>query len=137
MPAPISTDLRKRVVEVFENEGLTREQTAERFGVGPASVYRWVRLHRESGSVEPAQANGGPKPKVSERDVKLLLDRLEERPDLTLRELGDALADAGGARLSKATIGRMLKKAGWTLKKSVSGPAKWTRNVSSSSGTHT
>jgi transposase len=60
MPAPISTDLRIRIVEARAQEGLTYEEFADRFHVGRATVDRVLRLARETGSVEPAPHAGGP-----------------------------------------------------------------------------
>ena len=51
MAGPYSSDLRERVVEAIEREGLSRRQAAARFGVGIKTAIDWVRRFRETGSV--------------------------------------------------------------------------------------
>ena len=46
MPKPLPVEIRERVVEVVENDGLTIEEAAQRFRVGTASVKRWLRRSR-------------------------------------------------------------------------------------------
>ncbi len=111
MPAPLSMDLRRRVVEAMQTEGLTREGAGERFGCGPATVCRWVRRMEMEGSVEPRTGNAGRKRKASQPEVDLMLQLLSKQPDATREELADNLVEAGGPRLSVATVGRLLRRA--------------------------
>ena len=57
MPAPLSADLRRRVLDA--SRSATAAQTAARFGVSIATVHRLRRLDREHGSVEPKPHAGG------------------------------------------------------------------------------
>lgn len=57
MGVPLSEDLRVRVVRAVE-DGLSRRQAAERFGVGVSSAIRWVDEWRRSGRTA-ALAQGG------------------------------------------------------------------------------
>jgi hypothetical protein len=57
MGKPYSEDLRARVV-VAEQDGAKIPETGERFGVSISSVVRFRRLHRETGSVSPANSAG-------------------------------------------------------------------------------
>ena len=50
MPRAYPVELRSRVVAAFEQGG-TYDSVADRFDVGRASVVRWVRLARQTGSV--------------------------------------------------------------------------------------
>ena len=52
-------DLRERVVGAFDGGDLTDEQVAEIFRVGEATVHRWKRLKRETGSLVPPPPQGG------------------------------------------------------------------------------
>jgi transposase len=94
MGKPYSVDLRERVVAAVEQDGLSRHQAAERFGVSISTAIGWVRRFRETGSVAPSKI-GGYKPKAiagAHRDW--LLQRIEEK-DFTLRGLVEELADRG------------------------------------------
>ena len=58
-------------------------EVAKQFGVGLASVNRWVNLFRKTGSVEPLPHAGGPVAKVDELGLNLLCILLSEQPDAT------------------------------------------------------
>jgi transposase-like protein len=88
MPAPLSNDLRIRIVEARAREGMTYEKLAERFDVGRATVDRVLRLARETGSVEPARQGPRTRPAVSspgdanrQRDAGPGGDRQEPHPE--------------------------------------------------------
>jgi transposase len=94
MARPYSMDLRERVVQAVEQEGLSRRQAAERFGIGIKTAIEWVRRYRETGSVA-AKPMGGCRPK---KIVGQYRDWLLERcrvPDFTLRGLVAELAERG------------------------------------------
>jgi len=54
-----SLDLRERVVGAFDAGDMTDEQVAEVFQVGEATVHRWKRLKRETGSRLPGRTREG------------------------------------------------------------------------------
>lgn len=125
MPAPISEDLRERAVRLHGKGSATYDDIAELLDMGRASVSRFLRLKRESGSVAPKPATGGRRPRLSDEDTKILVEMLGAKPDLTL----DALTEQWCERfphlaVSSSTVGRRLRGAGITLKKSRSGPSK-------------
>jgi transposase len=94
MGKPYSIDLRERVVAAVEQDGLSRHQAAERFGVSVSTAIGWVRRFRETGGVAPGKM-GGHKPKAiagAHRDW--LLGRIEEG-HFTLRGLVEELAGRG------------------------------------------
>jgi transposase len=57
MAKPYSDDLRRRVVGTIEG-GTTIPEAAERCGVSISSVVGFLKLHRETGSVEAAKFGG-------------------------------------------------------------------------------
>jgi putative transposase len=63
MAKPYSMDLRERVVAAVEEEGLSRNEAAARFGIGISTAVNWVRRFKDTGSVAPGQM-GGHKPKT-------------------------------------------------------------------------
>jgi hypothetical protein len=50
---PYSMDLRERVIQAVEREGLSRRQAAERFGVGIKTAIDWVRRVPGDGQRRP------------------------------------------------------------------------------------
>ena len=94
MARPYSMDLRERVVQAVEQEGLSRRQAADRFGIGIKTAIDWVRRFRETGSLA-AQPMGGCRPKkIVGRYRDWLLKRCQEQ-DFTLRGLVGELAERG------------------------------------------
>lgn len=93
MARPYSMDLRERVVQAVEEEGLSRRQAADRFGVGIKTAIDWVRRFRETGSLA-AKPMGGCRPKKIVGQYRdWLLERC--RHDFTLRGLIAELAERG------------------------------------------
>jgi transposase len=90
MAKPYSDDLRARVVEAVE-DGATIPESAEQCGVSISSVVRFLRLHRETGSVSPAQF-GGYKEFALASHEELVRQLVAEQPDITLAELRARLA---------------------------------------------
>jgi putative transposase len=94
MARPYSMDLRKRVVQAVEQEGLSRRQAADRFGVGIKTAIDWVRRFRETGSLA-ARPMGGCRPKKIVGEYRnWLLERCHGQA-FTLRGLVEELADRG------------------------------------------
>lgn len=130
---PLSDDLRRRIWEFHGSTGATIEETATHFMVGTASVKRILAALRTTGSLSPKPPNGGPPPKVSEEKLGVIRAIVEVNNDATRQDLCDRWFDRTGERLSVATMGRVLRRAGLTLKKRVSAPAA-ASSLKSSSG---
>lgn len=122
MPAPLSADLRLRVVQTYEGGADTVEEVAARFDVGPASLKRWVWLWRATGSVQPKEAKGGRPPKVSAECDAVLRELVAAQPDAYCWELAERLEARTGVRVDEDTIGRALTRLGITRKKRRSKP---------------
>jgi transposase len=84
MTKPYSADLRVRVVAAVD-EGATRHEAAERFGVSVSSAVRWHQAWRYEGTIEAKPYGGSRSP--LEDHAEELLTLIEEQPDLTLDEI--------------------------------------------------
>src|SRR3954452_15813019 len=60
---------------------------------------------------------GGPKPRIAGEVEAALLDLLREANHLTLAECRDRLAERTGVRVHPWTVGRALRRGGWTGKR--------------------
>ena len=94
MGKPYSMDLRERAVAAVLKEGLSRHESAARFGVAPSTVINWVRRFRETGSVAPGRM-GGRKPKAIAGEHAAFLARRVRDGAFTLRGLVAELAERG------------------------------------------
>lgn len=109
MPGSYSTDLRERVLVAVE-AGEALETVAERFMVGRATVYRWVRAARTEGRRIAKPMIGGPKPVIHGAVEVALRCLLEGNNHLTLAECRDRLAEETGVRVHPWTVGRTLRR---------------------------
>jgi transposase len=116
MPRPYSTDLRERVVQAAK-AGMSYDDVAEQFGVGRATVGRWLRRARTKGSLEPDKMGGPNNVKLDAAALDVLAKLVAEQPDATLMELIDRLEERTGLRVGLATIVRGLTKLGLSRKR--------------------
>lgn len=94
MAAPLSMDLRERVVDAVEQQGMSRRAAAARFGVAARTAIRWVSEFRARGNVAPLKMGNPSKPKLTpHREVVLAL--LAAEKDLTIEGLRHALVEKG------------------------------------------
>lgn len=118
MTAPLSNDLRKRVVEAVVG-GETCRSVASRFGVSVSSVVKWSQRYRATGSVAPGKM-GGHRRRVLEPHRDFIVERINQTPHLTLHGLKDELAGRG-VTVSHNTIWQFLRREGLRFKKNASG----------------
>jgi hypothetical protein len=85
---------------------LTIPEAAEQCGVSISSVVRFLKLHRETGSISSAQFGGYKDFALAEHE-DLVRQMVAEQPDITLAELGKRLAKKKIAA-SKSSISRFL-----------------------------
>ena len=91
MPAPLSRDIRKRIIEAREN-GDSIQKIAIEKGVGVNTIVCLLRLYRETGSYEPRPLNNGRKPRLDEDILEKIRKRIEEQSDIALQELKEEFA---------------------------------------------
>jgi len=112
-----SEDLRKKIVEAVERD-MPKIEAARTFGVGFFSLKRYVATYRAGRSLPPKKRPGS-KPKLDEGVWKLLEADLEERATATLPQRREFSWRACEVEASASTICRVLKRLGWTEKRSV------------------
>jgi transposase len=111
---PYSQDLRMRIVKAVQ-EGTSKSGAARLFGVSFSSVKRYVRIANRGSSLEPRKGGGRP-PKTDQTTEKLLEEDVRERPVATVAERRLFLEHATGKSLSLSTVGRLLKRLGFSRK---------------------
>lgn len=114
MSRPYSMDLRERVLAAVLKDGLSARRAAARFGISQSSAIKWVRRHRETGSVAPSRI-GGYKPRLLSGELRdWLLDRATR--DFTLRGLVSELAEQG-VKVDYVQVWRFVHAEGLSFKK--------------------
>jgi transposase len=116
MPAPMSLDLRDRIVRAVEG-GSSIRAAARRFAVSPSAAIKLMQRVRTTGSAAPSRFGGHRRPLLAphEADLRRLV---ATRPDLTLAELQTELARRFGLAAGLSTIHNTLRRLGLRLKKS-------------------
>ncbi len=118
MPAALPSALRARFQQYIE-EGLSGRAAAARLKISAATGVRWQRKLRETGSIEP-ELQGRPRGHGKLAPHREFLEELvAQDSDITLPELAGALEAATGGIVHAASIGRFLRKLGYTYKKIV------------------
>jgi putative transposase len=91
MPAPLSNDMRRRIIEAKGN-GDSIQRIAREKGVGTNTIACLLKLYRETGSYEPRPLRNGRKPRLDKETLEKIRKRIEEQPDIALYELKEEFA---------------------------------------------
>jgi len=116
MTAPLSQDLRRRLVRAIE-EGSSAREAACRFAVSASAAIKLMQRVRRTGSTEPARIGGYRKPLLDQHE-SVLRDLTRSQPGITLAELRAALLAQGIEPGSLTTIWSTLRRLGLRHKKS-------------------
>ena|SRR5215210_5013645 len=118
---PYSVDLRSRVLSAVDR-GVPRKEAAKTFSVSLPSIKRWLKLRKETGSVEPRKGVPGPPARKGAALREWLPEQLKNNPDLTLEEHCEAFEEERTMKVSTATMSRAIGRlpGQWPLKKSPS-----------------
>ncbi len=93
MAAPLSQDLRCRLVQAVE-QGSSAREAARCVAVSESAAIKLVRRVREAGSTAPARIDGYRKPLLAGHE-ELLRDLTSSKPGITLAEIQSALVSRG------------------------------------------
>lgn len=115
-----SSDLRGRVYGAIV-EGGSRRAAARRFGVSAATAVRLAQRKARTGTLAPArQGRPSGSGKLSAyRDI--VTGWVDAEGDLTLSELAERLCAEHGIVAHPSSLCRLLKEAGFTVKKNAAG----------------
>ena len=117
MPAPLPKELRERFARLIR-DGLTGREAARRLQVSAATGGRWARQIRSKGEAIAAPMGRPAGTGKLAAHVGFFQELVTQDPDITLFELRDALADAEGVTVHHSAIAGLLKRLGFTHKKS-------------------
>ena len=112
MPKPYDYDLRCKVIEAIELNGMKRCEASELFGISRNTINQWFQLKAETGDVTPKQVeHRGHSHKITDwPKFEAFVVNHADKTQAQLAELWDG-------EISERTISRALKKIGFTRKK--------------------
>ncbi|NJL41371.1 MAG: transposase [Leptolyngbyaceae cyanobacterium SM1_4_3] len=119
MPAPLSVDLRQRILAAYEAKEGSQRQLAERFKVSLSFIRDLLRHYRQTGTVQPKARGGGAVAKVGKAQLSIIEDLVKEQPDALLSELCERFAARTGVEVSVSTMQRVVCQLKFSVKKNV------------------
>lgn len=112
-----SLDLRTRVLDAIDG-GMSRTQAVRVFQVSLGSIKRWLRQREATGSLAP-KPREGQAATITPVLEPLLRLQLDQFPDATLQEHARRWNEEQGTTLSRWSLGRAIRRLGWSRKKRV------------------
>lgn len=122
----LSLDLRERILTTYDKENATREQVARRFRVSLGMVKKLIQQRRRTGEIGSRRHHCGRKPRILESHRSQMRVVLKKKPDMTLKELREAVA----LDCTLPAIHYVLEDMGLTYKKRLSMPASKSAKMS-------
>lgn len=117
MPAPLSVDLRQRIVAAYEAKEGSQRQLAKRFKVSLSFIRDLRRHQRETGSVKPKPHAGGAVAKLGKEQLPIVEALVTAQPDALLEELCERFAQQTGVAVSISTMHQAVCKLKLSFKK--------------------
>jgi len=136
MARAYSNDLRSKFFQAYDEGEETLEELAERFGVSVGWAKKISARRTRTGEIDAPQWRHGPKSRVTEAMAEWIREQIRRQPDVTLRELGERLAESQGVHLSTTRMWWALRRLQLPLKKNRSTPRSKTPQQRSSVGKH-
>lgn len=115
-----SADLRVRIVGEIER-GQSCRAAALRFGVAPSTAIRLAQRKAQTGSLVPAKQGRPTGRGRLAAHMDALTGWVEEQGDITLPELAARLWAERGVKADPSWLSRVLRSAGFTVKKNSAG----------------
>jgi transposase len=110
-----SLDLRTRVLDAIDL-GMARSKVVRVFQVSQSSIKRWLLQRQETGSLAP-KPRPGKRATIAPGQLPTLRFQLDQFPDATLEEHAQRWNADHRTTLSHWTLGRAIRRAGWSRKK--------------------
>ncbi len=110
-----SQDVREKVLRAVD-EGYPRGEIVKLLGVSLATIKRYLKQRRETGTVAPKAISGRPPKKLGKLQADLVA-QLQAHDDIRLEDHCQLWEQTHGVKVSTATMSRAIKRVGWTRKK--------------------
>ena len=112
MAKPYSLDLRQKVINAIELDGMKKSEASVAFGISRNTIDLWLKRKAETGSLAP-QVNSQARRQGRITDWDGFRAFAEQHRDKTQAEM----AECWPGQMSQRTISRALSVINWTRKK--------------------
>jgi len=126
MGRPHSLDLRERVYGDVAS-GRSRRAASRRFGVSASTGVRLAKRMATTGSLAPARQGRPPGAGKLAPYAERLIGWVDAEPDISMVELATKLEAECGIVAHPASLSRLLRAAGFSVKKNTAGRRDRTR----------
>jgi transposase len=109
----LSLDLRERIIASYDKGEGSRQEIADRYRVSLGMVKKLLQQRKRTGEIAPRHQFSGRKPMIVAAHQRRLQSLLSQKPDLTLKELREAVE----LKCSLPAIHYALEAMGLTYKK--------------------
>ncbi|MBD2035506.1 transposase [Leptolyngbya sp. FACHB-321] len=117
MPAPLSIDLRQRMITAYEAQEGSQRQLAKRFKVSLSFIRDLMRHYRGTGTVQPKPHGGGAVAKLGKEQLPIVAALVTAQPDAVLKELCERFAERTGVKVSVSTMQQAVCRLRLSVKK--------------------
>jgi transposase len=117
MGAALSEDLRWRIIQAWQKRKLTTKELATQFDVGTATITRLKKRFLKTKSVTRAPHGGGMPRKITAKQEPLVEALVQAHPDWREDQYAEHLAKHNGIEASAVTVGRVIRRLGYSVKK--------------------
>ena len=131
MSAGLSEDLRWRIIHAWRKRKLSTSELAEQFGVGEATVKRLKKRFLMTKTVARSPHGGGTPRKITPKQEPIVEALVQAHPDWREDQYAEHLAKHHDIRASAVTVGRVIRRLGYSVKKRRSSPKRKTARMSS------
>jgi transposase len=131
MSAALSEDLRWRIIDAWRKRKLSNPELAQQFGVGEATVKRLKKRFLATKSVARSPHGGGMPRRITPEQESLVEALVQAHPDWREDQYAEHLAKHHDVHASAVTVGRVIRRLGYSVKKRRSSPKSATARTSS------
>lgn len=136
MARAYSNDLRRKLLQAFEQDEGTLGELAQRFAVSEGWAKKISAAYRRTGQRERVEQRHGRLSKVTPEVQQHLGALVRQQPDATLAELQARMERDRGLHMGVGPLWRWLRKLGLRLKKNRSTRKSATRRPTGSAAKH-
>ena len=112
MPKPYSYDLRQKVINAIQLDGMKKSEAAQVFQISRNTIALWLKRQAETGDYQP-QSNRPQRTRAKITDWEQFAQFARQHGEQTQAQM----AQLWEGDISAQTISRALHKVGWSRKK--------------------
>jgi len=130
MASPYSLDLRSKAVSLYKKKQLKQTDVCELYQISISSFKRWLKLERETGSLDPKQIGGYKPRKIDANGCKTINKLINKDPTITIKELCEMYNKKHNSDVGSSVMTRTLKRLKLSYKRlSITSQQKETEEV--------